>query len=294
MEEYELKNENLISNRINYLKRKRTDESKNAICENLNQVYPSLEFPTEEYLMKVGRKYAKQTDPIFFTNKYKELTMRNKHGNLHWKDYKNRSFVEDGIKLYKNLMQNGPKIFSIGGVKSGGRVVDSLTLMPSWIRNLCKINGKLIEEVDYSTLHPNIAIKIYGGSGKNINHDDVAEYLHISINKAKKEHLTFFNEEIEKMKHYNVFNYYFDNELDMLENLYKDKSSSKYGHKITSRRLFKIEVEIMSRAIKELNAMNIYMIYVYDALYCEPKHKETVVSVMNMVVKEFGINTTVK
>jgi len=261
LEEYELKNETLISNREKYLKRKATTFYNNPICQNLIHIY-------------------------------KQIEMRNKHGNSHWKDYKNRSFVEDNIKLYLNLTKNGLKIFSIGNEKSGGRVVDSFNLMPSWIRNLCKINGKFIKEVDYSTLHPNIAIKIYGGSGRNINHTDVAKYLGIPRPKAKTEHLIFFNEKIEKMNHYNVFNYYFEKESDMLEKLYKDKLSSKYGYKITSRRLFKIEVEIMTKVIEELNAMNIYVIYVYDALCCEPNNKEIVKSVMNKIVKEFGVNTT--
>lgn len=219
--------------------------------------------------------------------------MRNKHGNSHWKDYKNRSFVEDNIRRHLNLTKNGLKIFNVGNERSGGRVVDSLDLMTSWIRKLCKINGELIEEVDYSTLHPNIAMNIYGGSSVNINHTDVAKYLGIDRNLAKVEHLSFFNKHWEQMIKSPLFKYYLEKEPEMMENIKRDKYDSKYKHKVTSRRLFKIEVEIISKAIKELNEMNIYVIYVYDALYCESKHKVVVKSVMNKVAQEMGVNTTV-
>jgi len=268
LEEYELKNENLISNRGKYLKRKATTFYNNPICQNLIHIYKQIELPTEEQIWIKGRELAKERKK---TKKGKTITMRNKHGNSHWKDYKNRSFVEDNIKLYLNLTKNGLKI---------------------WIRNLCKINGELIEEVDYSTLHPNIAIKIYGGSGVNINHTDVANYLGIDRKVAKIEHLSFFNKHWKQMKKSPLFEYYIKKEPVMMKNIKRDKYNSKYRYKVVSRRLFKMEVDIMTKVIEELNAMNIYVIYVYDALCCEAKNKEIVKSVMNKVVKEFNVNTT--
>ena len=291
LEEYELKDVNLISNRKKYINSKAVAFYNNFICQNLFHVYQQIELPTEEQVLKVGRELAKNHKE---TKKRKIITMRNKHGNSHWKDYKNRSFVEDNIKRYLNLTKNGPRIFSIGNDKSGGRVVDILTLTSSWVRNLIKINGEPICEVDYSTLHPNIAMKIYSGSGKNINHDEVAAYLGIDRKIAKTEHLSFFNKSWNQMRKSDLFKYYMDKEPEMMENIKNDKFSYPMKYNITSRRLFKVEVEIMTKAIKELNEMNIYVIYVYDALYCEPKYKNTVVTAMNKVVKEMGINTYVK
>ena len=291
LEEYQLKNKDFIKKREAYIKGKINIASQNVICNNLIQIYPKIELPDEEHLMRVGREHAKQGK---LTNKGKRITMRNKHGNSHWKNPDKLSFVEDAIKRYKNLFKNGPRIFRIGNEKSGGRIVDSFTLMSSWIRKECKIDGEFIVEVDYSSLHPNNASKIYGGSGKNLNHDDVAGYLGISRNEAKSEHFKFFNKRWSDMKKPSVFKYYSENEPEMIENIRKDKLTSKYGHKITSRRLLKIEVEIMTKAIKKLNEMGIYIIYVYDALYCHPRDKEIVKLVMDSAVKEMGINTYAK
>lgn len=291
LEEYQLQNKDLIKKNESYIKGKISIASQNVICNNLIQIYPRIELLDEEHLMKVGRKLAKQGK---LTNKGKRITMRNKHGNSHWKNPDKLSFVEDAIKRYKNLFKNGPRIFRIGNEKSGGRIVDSFTLMSSWMRKECKIDGEFIVEVDYATLHPNIAIKVYGGYGRNINHTEVAACLGIDRNEAKLEHLKFFNKRWNDMKKSPLFKYYSDNEPEMIENIRKDKLSSKYGHKITSRRLFKIEVQIMKKAIKKLNEMGIYVIYVYDALYCHPGDKEMVKLVMDSTVKEMGINTFAK
>ncbi len=289
--EYIITDTNLIKKRREFILNKIQKASKNIICRNLFPFYEQITLPTNKELLMKARKLAKKRHK---TKKEKLLTFRNKHSNSHWKNPKKRSFVEDNIKLFEYLTKRGFMIPQPGDDDSGGRVVDSFTLMPSWIRNMCKINGKPIKEIDYSTLHPNIAMEIYGGSGRYINHSDVAKYLGIPRSKAKKNHLSFFNEKIEKMKHYDVFDYWFNKELCMLENIYKDKLSSKYKHYITSRRLFKIEVQIMTQAIKELNDMNIYVGYVYDALLCTPENEYVVKTIMNKVVKEFNINTHVK
>lgn len=64
---------------------------------------------------------------------------------------------------------------TVGDERSGGRVVDSFTLMPAWIRNEININGKKLTECDYIALHPNIAVKLYDGIESYLTHPKVAE-----------------------------------------------------------------------------------------------------------------------
>jgi len=288
--EYQIKEDFLRKRKLDFSFNRIIGAYQNEICYNLLQVYPYITYPSIEEILTEAKRIIKRGKPL---KKGKFLTFRNKHSNSHWKNFKRRSFVEDHIKQFKLLTEKGLKIPFPGTAKSGGRVVDSLTLMPSWIRAMCKIKGKRIWEVDYSTLHPNIAMNIYDGSERNINHDEVADYLGISRGEAKIEHLSFFNKHWKQMEDSPLFNYYMNTETEMMKNIKKDKYNSVYKYKITSRKLFKVEVEIMTKAIEELNNMNIYVIYVYDALYCEPRYKYIVKSVMNKVVKEIGVNTYV-
>ena len=199
--------------------------------------------------------------------------------------------MEDSMKLFEQLTKP-LRIPTVGTEKSGGRIIDSFTLMPSWIRNLCKIDGEPIVILDYTSLHPNIAMKIYGGSGKNINHTDVAKYLDIDRQEGKIMHLSFLNKKWKKMKKSPLFKFYEDNEPEMLENIRKDKKL--YGHKITSKKLFRAEVQLMREVVKELNARSIFVGYVYDALFCHPKYKDIVREIMDNTAKKLNINTHVK
>ena len=54
----------------------------------------------------------------------------------------------------------------------------------------------------------------------------------------------------------------------MLRKIINEKYKSIYGHKATSRTLFKLEVKIMTEVIVLLNQEGIYVGYVYDALLC--------------------------
>lgn len=286
--EYKIKEKTLLDKRRDYILNSIKRVSSNIICRNLLIVYQRITLPTQDEILEKARRFVKEG---YKTKKGKILTFRNKHSNKHWKNAEKRSFVEDNIELFVYLTKRGYMIPQPGSDISGGRVVDSFTLMPSWIRNMCKINDKRLVEVDYSTLHPNIAINIYGGSGRNINHTDVANYLGISRKEAKIEHLSFFNKRWKSMINSPLFMYYNKYEPGMMNNIFFDKSE--FGYKITSHRLFKTEVEIMTQVIKELNDMNIYVGYVYDALLCNPVYESEVIEVMNKVVKEFNINTHV-
>ena len=89
-----------------------------------------------------------------------------------------------------------------------------------------------------------------------------------------------------------IYGYYFKNELEMLEQINKDKRDN--GYKITSQKMFKAEVDIMSDVIKHLNSIGITVLYVYDALLCEEKDKALVVETMNRIILEHGVCTNVK
>lgn len=78
----------------------------------------------------------------------------------------------------------------------------------------------------------------------------------------------------------------------MLENIRKDKKED--GYKVTSRRMFKAEVAIMTDVIKHLNQKGIEVLYVYDALLCEEKDKPVVIEAMNRIILEHGVKTSVK
>ncbi|QIH37875.1 hypothetical protein G7A72_03245 [Flavobacterium sp. Sr18] len=181
---------------------------------------------------------------------------------------------------------------SAGDEKSGGRVVDSFTLMPSWIRKEISINGTKLKEADYTALHPNIAVKLYAGKESYITHQKVAENASIDVADVKIEHLSFFNKHWNGMLTSPLFNYYANNETEMMENIFKDKQQN--GYKITSRKLFKAEVDVMTTVIEKLNGVGIYVLYVYDALICKPEDESIVIEIMDKVILDFGIKTEVK
>jgi hypothetical protein len=238
---YCLKTEYLISRRRAHFFSILSSASENIIGKNLINVYGKLTLPTKSELLKIGKDLVKNN---FTTKKGKILTVRNKHSDSYWNDFKSRSFVEDNIELFNFLVSDGFIIPTIGSDSSGGRVVDSFTLMPYWIRKEIKIEGEITEEVDFKCLHPNIAVNLYGGSKKFITHSDLAKELKTDLKTIKLEHLSFFNKEIYQMKKSILFEYYNKYENWMLKNILKDKNTN--GHKITSTKMFKKETEIMS------------------------------------------------
>lgn len=261
----------------------------NPIGRNLVSVYQRIDLPSKEELLSVGKSLAKEN---FKTKKGKALTIRNKHKNSYWKDVDKRGFVEDDIQLFEFLTSRGFMIPVIGDDKSGGRVVDSFTLMPSWIRNEVMIDGQKLAEADFSALHPNIAATSYGGNYHNATHQEVAEKANIDPKIVKLEHLSFFNKDWNGMMRSPLFDYYSRNEPAMMEKIYRDKFEN--GYKATSMKLFKTEVEIMSDAIEKLNDEGIEVLYVYDALMCLPKDSIRVVTVMNKCAAKHNVKTTAK
>ena len=287
--EYIIKDVGIITNRNKLYYQQLHEAFQNPICSNLIAMYPKIDLPTSEELLSIGKLLAKEGRT---TKKGKILTMRNKHKVHYWLDVKNRSFVEDNIELFEFLTGRGFMIPSAGDFHSGGRVVDSFTLMPSWIREQITIEGKKLTECDYSALHPNIAINLYDGSLTYLTHQMVADRAGIHVDNVKIEHLSFFNMKWNDMRKSPLFNYYSKHEPDMLARIYHDKNE--LGYKITSQKMFGVEVAIMTDVIKYLNDKGIYVLYVYDALLCEEKDFNLVAKTMNRIILKHGIITCIK
>ena len=90
-----------------------------------------------------------------------------------------------------------------------------------------------------------------------------------------------------------IWDFYKAHLPEMIRAIEKEKLSSEFKYRITSRKLFKKEVEIMTEVIIRLNAQGIYVGYVYDALICTQKDAPTVAKIMNDVALALGVKTTV-
>ena len=209
----------------------------------------------------------KKINDNYRTKKGKVLKFLNKRKRENIKDYKNKSFVEMGITKFHLLVDDGFKIPTPSFKKAGGRVYDSFNTLNGWIREQILIDGEQTIEKDFKALHPNLVNLIYGGNTKYITHEKIAQVLNIDVTIVKKEHLSFFNQHPKQMEKSIVYQYYKEHEPEMLERVIIDKL--KNGHKITSKRLFTLEVKIMSEIIKQLNKKDIVVGYTFDALFCK-------------------------
>jgi len=286
---YTIKDAGIVLNQNKLFYEQLNEAMEHPICSNLVRMYPKIELPTSNELLAIGKRLVKEGH---LTKKQKILTMRNNHKDSYWKDVKNRSFVEDNIKLFEFLTNRGFMIPSVGDKKSGGRVVDSFTLMPAWIREQITVDSVKLAQCDYTALHPNIAIKLYDGTQTYLTHQNVAERTGIDVKSIKIEHLSFFNKQWLAMLKSPLFAFYSNHEPDMLSRIYNDKK--KHGYKVTSAKMFSVEVGVMTDVIKHLNTLGINVLYVYDALLCMEKDKAIVVETMNRIILEHGVYTCVK
>lgn len=284
--QYVIKNKELVTRRKEFCKELLTKAHENAIANNLLCLYSRIQLSSHDELKEEARKLIKRN---YITKKGKKLIFQNKHLKL--KNNENLSYVEDHIKQFDYLTQLGLMIPIIGDDKSGGRVVDSFTLMPSWIRQLVKIDGESIVEVDFKALHPNIAISIYGGSKKYITHQQIAQEINLDVREVKMHHLSYFNKEVWDMKRSPLYEYYNSTESLMNQAIIQEKQTSLNRHKITSMRMFEKEVEIMTECIRRLNSKGIYVGYVYDALFCKKSDMQEVKNIMDKVILEFDVYT---
>jgi hypothetical protein len=286
---YIIKDQTIIKNQNKLFYKQLIGAMKNPICSNLIQMYPKIELPTSKELLVIGKNLVKEGHR---TKKGKLLTIRNGHKDSYWKDAKMRSYIEDNIKLFEYLTSRGFMIPIEGDDKSGGRVVDSFTLMPAWIREQISVNNIKLVECDYIALHPNIAITLYDGKLSYLTHQNVAERTGIDVKNIKNEHLSFFNKQWLGMFKSPLINFYREHEAEMISRIYNDKK--KHGYKVTSAKMFKVEVSIMTDVIIQLNSIGINVLYVYDALLCKENDKTMVVETMNKIILEHGVKTKVK
>lgn len=291
LKEYRIKNKAIVAKRRKYFYNQLSKAHDNVIARNLIILYSKIDLPNNNDLFLEAKRLIRLK---WITKKGKILTLLNNHSKSYFKNIERRSFVEDNIKLYDFLTKKNYLIPSIGNERSGGRVVDSFTLMPSWIRTKIKIDGEPIVEVDFKALHPNIAMSLYNGSKRYLTHDLVAQESNIDIVSVKTAHLSYFNQKVLEMKRSPLYRYYNEHETEMNERVIAEKLSSSNKHKITSMRMFAKEVEIMTECIKRLNAKGMYVGYIYDALFCKEGDAETVKKIMDEVVLELGVYTTAK
>ena len=237
---------------------------------------------------------------IHLQNKVKEGYINKKGKRLisegknpaRYKDRKDIVILENYLRDYKYLKEHF-NIPIVTGDNAGQRVITKWNLMPSIIRELVKVDGELLTECDYGSLHPNIANRVYRGDNKvNINHDTVSEFLNITRKESKILHLSFLNLRVDDMKRSPLYNYYKVNHLDLLIKVEDDKLRHK-THKITSEKMFTVETQMMSLAVSRLQDEGITAIYIFDCVACKESDKEIVTNIMNQVAKEFKVLTEV-
>ena len=263
--------------------------SDNVIARNLLHIYSDLTIPTGQEAIERARKLISEG---YRTKKGKKLTFYNNNSRDRWKEAASRSFVEDNLELFHLLTQDGFAIPMIGDESSGGRIVDSFTLMPSWIRSMIRIGSEESSEADYSALHPNLIQTIYGGSQRNITHQQIADATGLDKIIVKTEHLSMFNRRVDEMLSSPLFGYYYETDRGMMERIIEDKKQN--GYRSTSRRMFGLETGLMTEAIRTLNAEGIHVIYVYDALLGRKSQSGRIISVMNETARRMNISTTAK
>lgn len=246
-----------------------------------------LNFPTDEQakehlikLSKEGKKNKKGKNIIY-------LNKRNP------KDFKDCVFVEDYLLILEYLRRMNVPI--VTSDNAGERVITAFNFLPSILRSLVTIgsNGQKLVEIDYQTMHPNLVAYKYGGSNKEmITHDKVSEYLGVDRSVAKIGHLSFFNLEWDMMLKSPLFKYYSDNEAQMMENIYYEKT--KNGYKETSKSCFEMETTLQRRNITDIRNKGIICFYVFDALYTIESDAKAVRDIMNKNAKKAGYLTQAK
>ncbi len=283
----------------NYTYRRLSKASSDPIVKHILETYPKLQLPTVEELKERAKELIAEK---YLTNKGKILKFRGKKGRNYYKKGK-YSFVEDDIKRFSLLCHNGFLTPIIGEEASGGRVVDSFTLLPSWIRDMIKIDGTQVKQYDYTALHPNIALDLYGSKEEKqrLNgdiHSYLAEKYQIDRKIIKVENLSFFNKHPEHMQKSPLWELYSKEAPEMLRKIIAEKRE--YTYKVTSRKLFEREVSLMREVILEIEKrkrsrmsfqyQNCSCIYVYDALYTGGID---ISEIMNEVALKRGILTYV-
>jgi hypothetical protein len=285
--EYQLQSSQAIENRISsILFMFDAVNFSNPIIQNLFNVYVRISLPTVEEIHVRAKElisggYQSKGKKLVYLNNRKKDDLKESH-----------RFVEEHIRIYQ-FLERKIRIPLESKNNPDGRIYCFLAMMPKWIREMVKIDGEEVEECDFKCLHPNLIMNIYEGDSKYITHKKTSELANIELDKVKKEHLSFFNRHENDMMKSPLWEYYNKHEPKMMIKLCNDKKSKSPWYKITSARLLTLEVKLMKKIIAKLNSEEIYVVYVFDALYVKKSVAARVREVMNQTAIEMGIYTTV-
>ena len=257
-----------------------------------------VQMPSREQVFERGKELCKQG----YSKGGKRMIHLNKRSlEKLVPDPKEREKVvplEIHMELYERLFrfnENGTYEHCIPVVcseKAGHRVITSIDMCPSWIRDMILLDGEPVSEVDYAALHPNIAMKLYAGKKRYITHDGVAKESGVEKEKVKKAHLSLFNLSNRDRFKNELFNYYETYEPEMMRAMRIDKEQN--GDKITSTRMFLIETKMMSEVISILDRKGIPCYYLFDCVGVPKSKRDVAIKVMNEVAQRNGIYTTAK
>jgi len=76
----------------------------------------------------------------------------------------------------------------------------------------------------------------------------------------------------------------------MMDKVIADKENSEFGHKVTSRKLFKNEVQLITLVIEKIKKLyDLPLIYCDDTLYVPESRANEVRQIMNRQAGIFGI-----
>lgn len=288
---YEFKTNSVLTINRNQKVRMLNKGKDNHIAQMMLSVYHQVTYPSIEEITATGKALSKSKSK---DNKGKQYKFIGKKGRSSFDEKKFR-FIEDDIEYYKLLTEHGLMVPIIGDYKSGGRVVDSFTLMPKWIRQLIKIKGQEIDECDYTALHPNIIMRDYGGDDvlSGDIHTELSEKFGADRKEIKVQHLSFFNKRVVDMEKDEMYSYYETLVPETLETIIYNKNTSIYRYKVTFYETVKTEVDMMLSVCSKLLSEGISVLYVYDALYSAENDSQRVSEVMNEVAIEFKVKTEV-
>ena len=297
---YLLTSETLRKSEVNLSRAQRRIIMKNPIARSYVLASFNTILPTEDELLayaasKISQGYANKGKLLSWEKDRRKNEIKVEkmiEQGVPKEDLPRFTYVEDGIRRFKSLTEDKFMLPKIGGLKSGGRVTTSFTLMPKWIRTTLRLKNSKIVGVDYSALHPNIASALWG-TGEVVTHQEVADYLGIPVLDAKIEHLKFFNTTVVGMEKMTVHKYYEDKQPQLLINV---KATKEETYKRTSSIMFKAEVELMTAVILKLEDLGLSdsIIYVYDEIMTTLENAKKVQKVMMEVARDKNYNLIAK